>query len=192
MPHKPIAAGKSSFDLVDFATFLSALDPGENALVLDVACGAGNYAIEIARHLAKTGRVHALDLWEEGITRLKLRAGSLSLENIDAEICDVSRKIPLGDASVDICLMATVLHDLVEDGTHEGTLREIIRVLKPHGRLAVVEFKKMPGPPGPPEKVRLSPEELVALLASFGFKPGKTIELGPVIYFSLFSRIDGS
>lgn len=188
MAHKPIAAGKSSFDLIDFATLLEALDLNGPIVFLDVACGVGNYAIEIARQIRATGTVHAFDLWEEGITRLKLKAGSLGLANIAARVCDVSQTIPLDDDSVDVCLMATVLHDLVEDGTHEGTLNQIVRVLKPAGRLAVVEFKKMPGPPGPPEKVRLSPEALERLLVPFGFHAGQTIELGPVVYMTQFSR----
>jgi ubiquinone/menaquinone biosynthesis C-methylase UbiE len=82
--------------------------------------------------------------------------------------------------------MATVLHDLIEDGTHEGALEEIVRVLKPGGRLAIVEFKKIPGPPGPPEKVRLAPEELIRVLEPYGFKPRDTVSLGESTYLSLF------
>ncbi|WP_372682151.1 class I SAM-dependent methyltransferase [Desulfosarcina sp.] len=186
MAHPPIAAGKSSFDLIDFATFLAAVDLRGEIVFLDVACGIGNYAIEIARQIRETGKVHAFDLWEEGIAKLRLKAGSLGLDNIDAAVCDVSRNIPLTDHSVDICLMATVLHDLIEDGTHHGTLKEIVRVLKPDGRLAVVEFKKMPGPPGPPEKVRLSPEGLHNVLAPLGFQCRSTVDLGAVTYLSVF------
>jgi ubiquinone/menaquinone biosynthesis C-methylase UbiE len=186
MSPKPIAAGKSSFDLIDFATFLSAVDLGGEIVVLDVACGIGNYAIEIARQIREAGTVHALDLWEEGIIKLKLRAGSLGLENIDATVCDVSKKIPLDDHRVDICLMATVLHDLIEDGTHHETLKEVVRVLKPAAQLAVVEFKKMPGPPGPPEKVRLSPEALKLVLEPLGFQCAATVDLGTVTYLSVF------
>ncbi len=188
MTHKPVSAGKSSFDLIDFTVFMSALDLGDETVLLDMACGVGNYAIEIARQIKKTGTVHALDLWEAGIDKLRLKAGSLGLDNIEATVCDVSRKIPLDDGSVDICLMATVLHDLVEDGTDRETLAEIVRVLKPAGRLAVVEFKKMPGPPGPPEKVRLSPEVLAKMLEPLGFQSLKTIELGSTTYLSLFER----
>jgi len=186
MSHKPIAAGKSSFDLIDFPTFLSSVDLSGEIVVMDVACGIGNYATEIARQIRQMGTVHALDLWEEGIAKLKLKAGSLGLENIEAAVCDVSKKIPLGDLSVDICLMATVLHDLIEDGTHHGTLTEIVRVLKPTGQLVVVEFKKMPGPPGPPEKVRLSPQELLHVLEPLGFQCKDTVELGTVTYLSRF------
>ena len=188
MAHKPIAAGKSSFDLVDFSTFLSVMDLSGEIVLLDVACGVGNYAIEIARQMRGHGRVHALDLWEEGIAKLRLRAGSLGLDNIEATVCDVSQPFPLGDSSVDVCLMATVLHDLIDDGTHAAALNEMVRVLKPTGQLAVVEFKKMPGPPGPPEKVRLAPEDLDRVLAPLGFQCQETVDLGAVTYLSLFHR----
>ena len=186
MPPKPIAAGKSSFDLIDFGTFLSAMDLGDDLILLDAACGAGRYAVEIARQVRSVKKIYAFDLWDEGIARLKLKAGSLGFENIEAAVCDVSKAIPLDDAGVDVCLMATVLHDLIADGTHQGALEEIVRVLKPGGRLAVVEFKKMPGPPGPPEKVRLSPQDLEAVMTPLGFHPLETVELGTVTYLALF------
>jgi ubiquinone/menaquinone biosynthesis C-methylase UbiE len=188
MSQKPIASGKSSFDLIDFATLLSALDLQEETVFLDVACGAGKYAIEIARQLKKKGKVYAFDLWAKGIDQLKLKSGSLGLDNIEAEVCDVSKKLPIGDASIDIVLMATVLHDLIHDGTHDGTLSEIVRVLKSGGKLAVIEFKKIPGPPGPPEKVRLSPEALVEILQPLGFQNLDTVELGAATYLSLFFK----
>ncbi len=190
MPHKPIAAGKSSFDLIDFGTFLAALDLGTDVVLLDAACGAGRYAVEIARQSTAIRKIYAFDLWEEGIDRPRLKAGSLGLETIEAAVCDMSRTIPLEDNRVDICLMATVLHDLIVAGTHAGAMQEITRVLKPNGRLAVVEFKKMPGPPGPPEKVRLSPQDLENVLVPLGFCPKDTVELGATTYLSVFQRDD--
>lgn len=188
MTHKPIAAGKSSFDLIDFATFLSVVNLQEETVFLDIACGVGNYTIEIARQIREKGTVHAFDLWEKGIDQLRLKAGSRGLDNIRSEVCDISKTLPLDDHSIDICLMATVLHDLIHDGTHEGTLSEIVRVLKPSGRLAVIEFKKIPGPPGPPEKVRLSPEELIEILQPLGFEKQETIALGAATYLSLLKK----
>jgi len=186
MANKPIAAGKSSFDLIDFATLLSALALPEEVVFLDLACGAGKYAIEIARQRKQKGKVYAFDLWDKGIDQLKLKAGSLRLDNIEAHVCDVSGNLPLEEASIDVVLMATVLHDLIHDGTHDKTLSEILRVLKPGGKLAVIEFKKIAGPPGPPEKVRLSPDELVEILQPLGFQNLDTVELGTATYVSIF------
>ncbi len=89
-------------------------------------------------------------------------------------------------ASVDLCLLATVFHDLVEDHTEQGALREIKRVLKTDGLLFVVEFKKIEGPPGPPQSIRLSPLELEQALARHRFLHQKTIDLGAFTYLSIF------
>jgi len=94
----------------------------------------------------------------------------------------------LESGSVDSCLMATVLHDFISIAAEQGSLREIHRVLKPGGTLAVIEFKVMDGPPGPPKEIRRAPEAVRDLLASYGFRHHKTIELGPFNYLSLFHR----
>lgn len=60
-------------------------------------------------------------------------------------------------------------------------------MLRPGGTFAVLEFKKIDGPPGPPKAIRLAPEEVERLVSPFGFKPEKTIECGDYHYVSLFT-----
>ncbi|MBW1991891.1 MAG: methyltransferase domain-containing protein, partial [Deltaproteobacteria bacterium] len=101
---------------------------------------------------------------------------------------DVSAPLPLDAASVDLCLMATVLHELAEAGRAAKALAETARLLKPGGVLAVVEFKKAAGPPGPPRHIRLAPEEVQLLAAPYGFQPGKVEEVGPYNYLMLLRK----
>ena len=91
--------------------------------------------------------------------------------------------------SVDVGLMATVLHDLVEAGTAAGALAEVARVIKPGGRLAIVEFDKIDGPPGPPRHIRLDPAEVEALVAPYGFARQQTVKLGPYNYLITFVKL---
>lgn len=189
MDHKPIAAGKSSFDLVDKDTVLSELRLNENTAVLDMASGAGNYSLVIAEAMGGNGMVYAVDLWKEGIEELNRRQAALDLKNIEAAVADVSQEIPLQDGSIDVCLIATAFHDLVEDGTGDGALTEAARVLKSGGRLVMVEFKKIDGPPGPPRHIRLAPEELDELVLPFGFVKEHTLEAGDYTYVSTYLRI---
>jgi ubiquinone/menaquinone biosynthesis C-methylase UbiE len=88
---------------------------------------------------------------------------------------------------MDLILMATVLHDLKEAGVQDGALTEARRLLKRHGTFAVVEFKKMPGPPGPPMTIRLSPEDADALVSTFGFRKTGLHEVGPYNYVMTFT-----
>ncbi len=55
MGHRPIAAGKSSYDLIDSEKLFSKLRLAEESVLLDVACGGGNYAVAVSVFL-KPGR----------------------------------------------------------------------------------------------------------------------------------------
>jgi len=81
------------------------------------------------------------------------------------------------------------LHDFVEDRIDRGALNEIARVVKPTGRLAVMEFKKIDGPPGPPKHIRLSPDDVTERLEPYGFKKKHTVDVGPYNYLMLFKKI---
>ena len=188
MNHKPIAAGKSSFDLIDFKKLVDVLAIEPGVTFLDVACGAGAYTLALADSIGPDGRLVALDLWTEGIDMLNSEVRARKIDTIEAHVADVSQHMPLETETVDLCLMATVLHDLIEDHTDQGALLEVARVVKPGGKLAVIEFKKIDGPPGPPRAIRISPEETDAVLRPHGFELLATHEIGPGNYVSLFRK----
>jgi ubiquinone/menaquinone biosynthesis C-methylase UbiE len=185
----PPGAGKSSFDLIDTPRFWNAisLEPGMTAL--DLGCGEGRYTMQIAERIQPGGRIIAVDLWEAGIARINQWAQEKDCA-IETHVADAGQKLPVGDQQVDLCLMATVLHDLVQDGSAPGSLKEVARVLKPQGILAIVEFKKQDGPPGPPRAVRLRLEEVSMLLMPVGLiRFGPVVDLGPNLWFSQFRRL---
>jgi len=186
MGDQPIAAGKSSFDLVDARKVFAELDLQPDSVLLDVACGIGNYAIAAADFLGEAGSIHAFDLWEEGVATLRARALELGLTRLYAGVADVSVHLPLDDASVDVALLATVLHDLAVEGKARGALCEVARVLKPGGRLVIIEFDKIESSPGPPVAIRLSPGEVADLAAPFGFRQQHVIAVGANTYLFKF------
>lgn len=167
MSDKPVAAGKTSYDLIDAArTFhLIGLKPG--ATVLDLACGAGYYSLEIARILGEQGEVHAVDLWKDGIEFLRKEQLRRGLPGIRPLVADIRQPLPIEADSIDICLLATILHDL-SSSDQQATLSEASRLLRPGGTLAIIEFKKIAVGPGPPEKIRLSEQQLDNLLCQQG------------------------
>ena len=185
---KPPGAGKSSFDLIEPARLLEELPLQPGITFLDLGCGAGNYTLAVAEVIGAHGVVVALDLWPPGIEALEERALAAGRRNIRAVLADISKPIPLGDQSVDICLMATVLHDLAEFGLAEDALQEARRVVKPGGTLAIVEFDKVEGPPGPPRRIRLAPEEVENLVVPYGFEETRTARVGSFNYLILFTK----
>lgn len=185
---KPTGAGKSSFDLIDVEALFKELNLEKGATFLDVACGRGAYCLKASTLVGSTGTVYAVDLWPEGIEDLKARAIEENARNIKAFVGDAGRRIPAGDQAADVCLIATVLHDFVEDHIAEKVLAEVVRVMRPNGLLAVVEFKKIDGPPGPPKHIRLAPEAVEAMLVPRGFSKERLTDLGPYNYLMTFRK----
>ena len=187
---KPTGAGKNSFGLIDTAKFFQELDLKKGTTFLDVASGWGAYSLAVSDIVGKDGQVYAVDLWEEGISSLRKEADSKGIQNLATFVSDVAQNIPVENDCVDVCLMATVLHDLVADKVERQVMAEIVRVMKPNGVLAIVEFYKKDGPPGPPRPIRLSPEEVVKIVSAFGFQLNRYTEVGPDNYLQIFIKKD--
>ncbi|HNQ02343.1 MAG TPA: class I SAM-dependent methyltransferase [Syntrophales bacterium] len=176
---KPRGAGKSSFELIEAGTLFQilALKPGHTTL--DMRCGTGMYTLAMAEIVGEGGRVHAVDLWAEGVERLREMIERRGVKNVRPIVADLGKPLPLPAESRDLILMAAVLHDLKEAGLQDGALAEARRLLKRYGTLAVIEFTKTPGTPGPPVSRRLSPEEVESRVSPFGFRRSGLQAIGP-------------
>ena len=113
----------------------------EGQQVLDIAGGTGDLAMAFAPKVGTTGRVVHTDINEamlrEGRNRL-LDAGV----NLPTLVCDAEH-LPFADAHFDVVTVAFGLRNM----THkDNALREMNRVLKPGGKLLVLEFSKVAKP----------------------------------------------
>ena len=113
----------------------------EGQQVLDIAGGTGDLAMAFAPKVGTTGRVVHTDINEamlrEGRNRL-IDAGV----NLPTLVCDAEH-LPFGDAHFDVVTVAFGLRNM----THkDNALREMNRVLKPGGKLLVLEFSKVAKP----------------------------------------------
>lgn len=180
-------SGKSSFDLIDQERFFTLLGARPGMTLLDLGCGSGNYTVEIAKRNPSLEKVIGIDAWEKGISDLLSRKKENNLSNIHAFQAQAG-KLPLSDNEIDICLMGTVLHDLLVQSASLHFLTEIKRVLKPQGKIIVIEFEKISGPPGPPENIRITPQETSSILSQFDFVEVWSVPIGKSLYFSLFEN----
>jgi len=186
LKEKPQGAGGSSFQLIDAEKVLGKLHLEKGNILLDLACGQGEYAIEFSKIVGKEGLIYAVDLWDENIVQLRKESSAAGIKNIKAIVADVSKVMPIGNDSVDVCLMATVLHDLILEKAADEAIKEVRRVLKPNGLLAIIEFKKIDVPPGPPMKIRLNPDEVESIVRPFGFIKNELKEVGEYNYLMTF------
>jgi ubiquinone/menaquinone biosynthesis C-methylase UbiE len=69
-------------------------------------------------------------------------------------------------------------------------LTEIARVVKPTGILAIMEFKKIDGPPGPPIDIRLAPAEVSDRLDPYGFGKERSVDVGPYNYLIILRKFN--
>ena len=187
---KPRGAGKSSFGLIDTAKFFREIDLKKGTTFLDVACGWGAYSLAAADRVGQSGQVYAVDLWEEGLSSLRKEADAKGIKNLATFVSNVAQNIPLEDDCVDVCLLATVLHELVADKVEQQVLKEIVRVVKSESTLAIVEFHKKKGPPGPREPVRLSPQKVDQIVSAYGFKHRRYTQVGRDNYLQIFTRLE--
>lgn len=186
---KPKGAGRSSFELIDPKKLLKIIPLKAGSVVLDLACGKGAYAIHISELIGNEGLIYAVDLWKEGLLFLDEQIDKKKITNIMPLIADVTKQIEIDDYSIDICLMATVLHDFEEANQTDSVLKEIKTLLKPNGCLAVIEFKKIEGLPGPPVHIRLSEDEVEKIVTGYGFRKGKIADIGAYNYLMTFYSI---
>jgi len=114
---------------------------GEGSKVLDIAGGTGDLALAFAKKVGASGQVVHTDINEamlrNGRDRL-LDAGVV----LPTVVCD-AEKLPFADAHFDVVTVAFGLRNM----THkDAALKEMNRVLKPRGKLLVLEFSQVAQP----------------------------------------------
>lgn len=172
---------------------LEQIGVAEGEVLLDAGCGEGRFAIPAASMLGEKGKVYAADTSAERIAAVERLAHDRGLDQIEAFVADVTEQIPVQADAVDVCLMANVFHGFVENSAVKGELREIKRVLRPEGILAILDFRKdVDRPPGPPVSRRLDPLEVELLVARYGFQQESSAEVGRYHYLSIFKLVEKS
>jgi ubiquinone/menaquinone biosynthesis C-methylase UbiE len=154
---------------------LARIQSGEK--VLDVGCGTGTLAMEVARRVGATGRVFGIDPGEHQIARARSKASRRGL-SIEFQI-GVIEHLDFSDQTFDVVLSTIMMHHLSDTLKRQG-LAEIARVLrspdpisgKPGGRLVIADFKRPEERPAQP--VRFGPggsrvQDLVVLVKESGF-----------------------
>lgn len=121
-----------------FAVKLAAVKPGER--ILDVCCGTGDLAMEFRKQHGADHEIHGTDFTPEMIEIAKQKS--------DAGKCGISYQVadtlalPYPDQSFDVISVGFGIRNV--QNVRAG-IREMARVLKPGGRMVILEFSKPQG-----------------------------------------------
>jgi ubiquinone/menaquinone biosynthesis C-methylase UbiE len=138
--------------------------------------------------VGENGKVYAVDVYEPSMDILRQKIEEKDLKNLNPVLADITSSIPVESKSVDVYFTANVFHGIVGNDELDSTMKEINRVLKDDGILAIVEFIKTEGTPGPPMDVRLEPQDVLDNIEKYGFQLKEIKETGPYHYLVLASR----
>ena len=142
---------------------LSMLNLHPNYLVADLGCGSGVFSIPLS-FLVK--HVYAIDVEPKMIEFVNQKILKKKINNIKT-VLSYDTIIPLEDDFLDLLFTVNTLHEF---RNLNMTLKEIYRVLKPGGKVAVVDFKKKKEGFGPPENMRISSRKARTIFIQNKFK----------------------
>jgi demethylmenaquinone methyltransferase/2-methoxy-6-polyprenyl-1,4-benzoquinol methylase len=117
------------------------LRPGDAAL--DVCCGTGDLAIELAARVGPRGTVVGCDFSEPMLELARPKAAVRGLDQVRFEWAD-ALELPYPDASFDAVTVGFGVRNLVD---LQRGLGELARVLRPGGRLVILEITQPRRPP---------------------------------------------
>ena len=145
----------------------------EDDIMIDIGCGTGYFTLPASEITGPSGKVIGADISQEMLDEVRSKINGIG-HNIELVLSN-SAELPVRDSQATFALLSNVLHE-AEDMM--GMLAEASRVLKPGGRLAIIEWEKTEMPVGPPIEHRLYHEEIMKMVMDSGFTMAKISPAG--------------
>jgi len=112
------------------------INPG--MVVADVGAGVGYFTVRLAKRVGPTGKIFAVDVQPEMLSKLRQRAAEAKLTNIQPILSSESDP-RLAENCCDVILMVDVYHEFSQP---QAMLQKLRRALKSDGRLVLLEYRK--------------------------------------------------
>jgi len=136
---------------------IESLDLKETDVVADYGCGVGFWTIPLAKKVKK-GKVYALSSNTDFIDLISNKARLEGLGNIKTKTIFLDKGEIKLEEKADLVIISNVLH-VTKDP--DNILKNAKKMLKPRGRILVIDFIKLNSIFGPPIRYRLSEEEVI-------------------------------
>jgi len=155
--------------------------------VADFGAGSGHYTLASSKAVGGEGRVYAVDIQKELLERIKNVAKLEGAFNIEYVWGDLERigGSKIREASVDAAIVANILFQVEHKDVF---VSEILRVLKPQGKILIVEWADSFSGMGPGAGEVFTKEKAKALFEGKGLKFVRELEGGSHHYGLVFKK----
>ena len=187
---------KSSESFLDSDEILRELNFEGNETFMDAGCGDGHIAIKALKDYIPDGLAYAVDNYPPSIEELETYKKENDVESLIPVEADIAKGIlDVDDGCIDILLMLNVFHGFKASGETDEVIEELKRLINSDGKIAVMDFKPIEMPKGPPLEIRSSPDELEEMFAKHGLNKvylneeiGEEIPEGRSHYLIIFEK----
>ncbi len=158
-----------------------------NQIVVDMGAGSGHHALWAAKAVAPNGRVVAVDIQRDLLGRLQKEAQKNHIRNLEVVSGDLEmlRGTNLRDGFCDVVIASNILFMIKNKKVF---LEEAKRILKPRGRLLVIDWTGSFSSMGPHSDHVLYKDDCVKLVKSVGFEQEEEIHAGSHHYGIIFRK----
>ena len=167
---------------------IAALEIQNGMSVADFGSGSGAYVLGMAERLHGAGHVYAVDVQRDLLRKVKNDAHRRGYNNVEVIWCDLERPraSKIADKKLDLVLISNLLFQVENKA---AVLAEAWRVLKPTGRLAIIDWSESFGGMGPVKKEVVDKDAALALAHSTGFELSREFKAGKHHYGLIFRLV---
>lgn len=162
---------------------------GPGMVVADLGCGgSGYFVLQAAKMVGSKGTVFGIDVLKSALSNLVSRARLADLANIvpvwsNLEVYRGARLVR--DEVVDVSVLINLLF---QSKRHPDILRETYRMLKPSGRLLIIDWKVSGMKMGPRHEQLIHPADIRRSAEDAGFLFGEEFVPGPYHFGLIFKK----
>lgn len=166
---------------------ISQFDLQSGMKVADLGAGTGALSVLVAQHVGDSGKVYAVEVQKDLLERLKNLTQQERVTNIEVIWGDIEQPqgTHLKDHAIDAVICSNVLFQVEHK---EGFVEEAKRILRPGGRLLLIDWTESFGGMGPAPDHVVGEQQGRALFEAGGFQFVKKIDAGEHHYGMVFRK----
>jgi ubiquinone/menaquinone biosynthesis C-methylase UbiE len=156
--------------------------------VADFGSGSGAYVLAIAGQLAASGHVYAIDIQKDLLRRTHNEAAQRGYKNVEVLWGDLEAKngSKIADGTVDLVLISNLLFQV--EGA-DAVVREAARILRPSGRLVIIDWEESFNNMGPHKDEVVTREEAYTFAQAAGLSFVSEFDAGAHHYGLIFRKL---